>query len=95
MAKEKQYVNKPIRTTQFYYGEIALITNEDSVDKTIILTDGTVAMPTDFYDYKVGDKVFVFGTPWVKVMLPIWYKNAFSGTPRVIPIKIDNYGLGG
>ena len=91
---EKQYVQKPIRTTQFYYSEVVSIENEDNVNKLITLKDGTKVQPTDFYDYKVGDKVFVFGTPDTKLKLPIYYTRSFSGTPRLIPVKIDEYGLG-
>ena len=90
---DKKYVNKPLRTTQFYYSEVKSVNNDGTVNKTITLIDDTEVQPTDFYDYQPGDKVFVFGTPGIKLRLPIWYKNVFSGTPRLIPIKIDDYGL--
>ena len=91
---EKEYIPAPVSSVQFYYSTIKSIENEDNVDKKIILEDDTEVQPTDFYDYKVGDKVFVFSGSATKAKLPIWYKNEFDGTPRVIPVKISNYGLG-
>ena len=88
------FVDRPVKTTQFRIGKIAAINDPDTVDRMIELDTGEQIQPTDFYGYNVGDTVFIFGTSNVNLIMPIGYKNAFSGTPRVIPVKIDGYGLG-
>ncbi len=83
---------KTVWSSQFKVAKVAQKQNWDSKERKLILDTGEEVMPSDWYDYQIGDTVIVFA-PGSKLDLPLTSESKPPETGRVIPVRMGDCGV--